>query len=914
MNTAKRKYTPLALLLSLVLCTATLRAQVVLDADNGGRRTAHPAAALEIHSSDRGVLIPRLTYIQRQYVPVDSLSAGLIVYQTDKAAGFYLYDGKAWKCLNPIDLPPADDGEPLTFATVAFTGSYADLKDKPVIPPSIEGLSKVAYSGSYKDLTGCPEIPVITDSAGNEQQMDFAKVALTGNYLDLNNRPDIPKEVTGLSAVATSGSYKDLSNTPKIPTKLSEIEQNEYYRTVSDADKKRWNAAASRSLPTRLSDLKDDYEHTTATSADIARWNAAASVKVPSSLSDLREDSLHRTVSDADKARWDAAAERKVPTTLSDLSPDYAHQLVSEQEKDAWNEASSRSTFSGRWNDIVGKPTFSDVALSGDYADLKDKPVIPTALSDFKEDEFCRTVTDEEKVRWSAKSTFSGSWNDLTDRPTIPTTLRQLEQDEGNKLVSEKDIARWNAVSAATSFNGSYHNLTDRPIIPTKLSELEASEFNQTVSRLEKAQWNAAADAVIPDSLRQLTPSFDGMFVTAADLARWNASSSRTIPQRLKDLKADSSHQLVSNDDKAKWNAATNKVNNLPQQGKINQWQGNTDVVTGYAANWSDMAVAATALKNNFKVLTNKKATGGLKEVAYSGNYYSLNNRPFIPDAFTITKWNSYMKNGSAPLSKVALDGRYADLTVKASLAESDLGDVVGDLENTGLSLKSDRTLSGTVTTVGKLQAQGEEGNQSNAKISIKAVDNVFLQNPITMAQTANSTYDDCAVSVGVSKEMNKAQLSQYIRYVKEFIPEGVVMMTTGSILPCWAEFTPLRGRFPVGINNEFQKDSIGGEDLHLLKAEELPPHEHKVTIRNGDYTNMSINAGGQRKHAKPGVTTDNSSGTDNYSSTLSATYLNNQQYNNPIDIRPPYYAVKFIIRDNKTCDSEITNKVAVIK
>ena len=65
-------------------------------------------------------------------------------------------------------------GKP-TFATVATSGSYNDLSDKPTIPTAythptshpasmITGLSTVATSGSYNDLSNKPTIPTIPSS------------------------------------------------------------------------------------------------------------------------------------------------------------------------------------------------------------------------------------------------------------------------------------------------------------------------------------------------------------------------------------------------------------------------------------------------------------------------------------------------------------------------------------------------------------------------------------------------------------------------------------------------------------------------------------------------------------------------------------------------------------------------------
>ena len=99
------------------------------------------------------------------------------------------------------------------ISTVAYTGSYTDLLNKP-------SLSTVATTGSYTDLSNKPTIPSIT---GLATTASLATVATTGSYTDLSNKPTIPS-ITGLattaslSTVATTGSYTDLSNTPTIPS------------------------------------------------------------------------------------------------------------------------------------------------------------------------------------------------------------------------------------------------------------------------------------------------------------------------------------------------------------------------------------------------------------------------------------------------------------------------------------------------------------------------------------------------------------------------------------------------------------------------------------------------------------------------------------------------------------------------
>jgi hypothetical protein len=64
-----------------------------------GIGTASPdaTAQLDITSTTKGVLLPRMSAVQRS--AISSPAAGLLVYQTDGTNGFYYYDGSAWALL-----------------------------------------------------------------------------------------------------------------------------------------------------------------------------------------------------------------------------------------------------------------------------------------------------------------------------------------------------------------------------------------------------------------------------------------------------------------------------------------------------------------------------------------------------------------------------------------------------------------------------------------------------------------------------------------------------------------------------------------------------------------------------------------------------------------------------------------------
>lgn len=59
-----------------------------------GTTSPDASAALEINSTDGGLLIPKMTQAER--LLISSPAEGLLVYQTDNTTGFYYYDGTNW--------------------------------------------------------------------------------------------------------------------------------------------------------------------------------------------------------------------------------------------------------------------------------------------------------------------------------------------------------------------------------------------------------------------------------------------------------------------------------------------------------------------------------------------------------------------------------------------------------------------------------------------------------------------------------------------------------------------------------------------------------------------------------------------------------------------------------------------------
>src|SRR5499427_8490778 len=64
-----------------------------------GTTSPDPSSLLEIVSTSKGILIPRMTKTQRDAIAIPS--TGLLIYQTNATPGFYYYNGTAWTAITP---------------------------------------------------------------------------------------------------------------------------------------------------------------------------------------------------------------------------------------------------------------------------------------------------------------------------------------------------------------------------------------------------------------------------------------------------------------------------------------------------------------------------------------------------------------------------------------------------------------------------------------------------------------------------------------------------------------------------------------------------------------------------------------------------------------------------------------------
>ena len=182
----------------------------------------------------------------------NTLSQVESVNQWPDAGTVWLTEKNRWAYIPEPDLTPY--AKTADLSTVATSGSYNDLTDKPTIPDAPDltpyaktaDLSTVATSGSYEDLTNKPNL-------------------FSGNYEDLTNKPTIPEPYTlPTASTDTLGGVKVDGETITIadgvisstqPTKTSELTNDSGFITNEYHDATKQNKLVAGSNITIENDV-----------------------------------------------------------------------------------------------------------------------------------------------------------------------------------------------------------------------------------------------------------------------------------------------------------------------------------------------------------------------------------------------------------------------------------------------------------------------------------------------------------------------------------------------------------------------------------------------------------------------------------------------------------------------------------
>lgn len=101
------------------LLTCSIYAQNISINTDGS--SGDNSAILDLKSTDKGLLVPRMTSAQK--TAIASPATGLLIYQTDGTSGFYYYTGAAWIPLSSASVGWSTTGNAGTVAGTNYVGT-----------------------------------------------------------------------------------------------------------------------------------------------------------------------------------------------------------------------------------------------------------------------------------------------------------------------------------------------------------------------------------------------------------------------------------------------------------------------------------------------------------------------------------------------------------------------------------------------------------------------------------------------------------------------------------------------------------------------------------------------------------------------------------------------------------------------
>jgi hypothetical protein len=118
---------------------------------------------------------------------------------------------------------------------------------------------------------------------------------------------------------------------------------------------------------------------------------------------------------------------------------------------------------------IVNRPTLSNIALTGSYADLLNKPIIPAQVQSDWASSNVSAVNYILNKPLLSNVAISGSYNDLVNKPTIPGQV-QADWNASNSasvsyILNKPNLAIYAQTSTLSpvAITGSYNSLVNRP-------------------------------------------------------------------------------------------------------------------------------------------------------------------------------------------------------------------------------------------------------------------------------------------------------------------------------------------------------------------------------------------------------------------------------------------------------------------
>lgn len=320
--------------------------------------------------------------------------------------------------VNPVQnkvINSALAGKQDTISDLATIRSNASKGAAAVQP---DDLATVATSGSYTDLTNKPTIPAVNNATITIQKNGTKVDSFTANQATTKTiNITVPTTAADVSALPASTKYGyafDLSIDPD--TYVISL-------TMKDQNGTAIGTAQTIDLPLESVVVSGSYDKTN--KKIVLTLQSGSTVDVP--VGDLIAG-LQTQITSTNKLSADLLADG---TT---------NKVVTATEKNTWNNkqaaisdlATIRSG-AGKGATAVQPEDLAKVATSGSYTDLTNKPTIPTVTDTYSATStnamsgkaVASAISNKMDKVTLAKVATSGSYNDLTNKPTIPSAVTE---------------------------------------------------------------------------------------------------------------------------------------------------------------------------------------------------------------------------------------------------------------------------------------------------------------------------------------------------------------------------------------------------------------------------------------------------------------------------------------------------------
>jgi hypothetical protein len=146
----------------VLLCSLILATNAIAQVNTGiGTATPDASAQLDVKSTSKGFLAPRMTEAER--TAIASPAAGLLVYQTDGNTGYYYRNATQWTLLSSVV-----------------------VKGEQPIGPSVYNI-RVATIAHNKNITGTQNIQLAVKGEATQSASDIFGTTVIGNSITANS-------------------------------------------------------------------------------------------------------------------------------------------------------------------------------------------------------------------------------------------------------------------------------------------------------------------------------------------------------------------------------------------------------------------------------------------------------------------------------------------------------------------------------------------------------------------------------------------------------------------------------------------------------------------------------------------------------------------------------------------------------